>query len=299
MRAKLPDTAAGWTKYESNPVIGGGKLGTVFDIAVLRDGGKYRMWGSWRPKQSLALFESMDGIHWSDPEIVFSPEKSTGWEDDINRPAIVKRADGYHLWYTGQAEGKSWIGYATSPDGKTWKRMGAEPVISPGAAWEKQAVMCPTVIWDEKVGVFRMWYSGGDQYEPDAIGYATSPDGLHWTKLGDPVFRPESKHVWEQFKVAGPQVFQHNGWYYLLYIGYRDMDHTQIKITRSHNGLTNWVRNSLNPIIQPGQNGFDQDAYYKPFALFDGNRWLLWYNGRHASLERIALVVHEGEDLGF
>ena len=27
-----------------------------------------------------------------------------------------------------------------------------------------------------------MWYSGGEQYEPNAIGYATSPDGLAWTK---------------------------------------------------------------------------------------------------------------------
>ncbi len=299
MRAKLPDTSAGWRKYEGNPVIGGGKLGTVFDIAVLREDGKYRMWGSWRPKQSLALFESTDGIHWSDPEIVFGPDKSSGWEEDINRPAVIKRSDGYHLWYTGQANGKSWIGYATSPDGKSWKRMSARPVISPEAPWEKEAVMCPTVIWDDKSGLFRMWYSGGDQYEPDAIGYATSSDGLHWTKNPAPVFGPASEHVWEQYKVAGPQVFQHDGWYYLLYIGYRDMDHAQIGIARSRDGLTNWIRNTANPIVRPTQDGFDQDACYKPFAVFDGKRWLLWYNGRHASLERIALVTREGEDLGF
>ena len=38
--------------------------------------------------------------------------------------------------------------------------------------------MCPHVIWDEEMKLFRMWYSGGEQYEPNAIGYATSPDGL-------------------------------------------------------------------------------------------------------------------------
>ncbi len=32
-------TAAGWVKYDKNPVLGG-KLGTCFDIAVLREGGK-------------------------------------------------------------------------------------------------------------------------------------------------------------------------------------------------------------------------------------------------------------------
>ena len=60
--AKMPETSAGWRKYEKNPSIGG-QYGTVFDIAVLREGGKYRMWGSWRPKKSLALFESKAGIH--------------------------------------------------------------------------------------------------------------------------------------------------------------------------------------------------------------------------------------------
>src|SRR5207253_1039680 len=73
LRASLPETTAGWQKYEGNPLIGGGKLGTVFDIAVLRENEKYRMWGSWRPKRSLALFESPDGIRWSEPEVVFPP----------------------------------------------------------------------------------------------------------------------------------------------------------------------------------------------------------------------------------
>jgi len=72
-----PETTAGWTKYEANPVLGG-KLGTCFDIAVLREEGRYRMWFSWRPKKSLALVESTDGIHWGDPQIeAFLNRKST------------------------------------------------------------------------------------------------------------------------------------------------------------------------------------------------------------------------------
>ena len=142
LTAKLPETTAGWRKHENSPIIGG-QYGTVFDIAVLREGGKYRMWGSWRPKKSLALFESGDGIHWSAPEIVFGPNAATKWEEDINRPAVVRRADGYHLWYTGQANEHSWIGYATSPDGKGWKRMSPDPVLSADQPWEKVAVMCP------------------------------------------------------------------------------------------------------------------------------------------------------------
>ncbi|MDP2997167.1 MAG: family 43 glycosylhydrolase [Bryobacterales bacterium] len=269
-------------------------------MAVLHEDGKYRMWGSWRPKKSLALFESADGVKWSDPVVVFGPNPATDWENDINRPAVVKRADGYHLWYTGQARGHSWIGYATSPDGRTWKRMSDKPVLSPELPWEKVALMCPTVILDESARLFRMWYSGGEQYEPDAIGYATSPDGLRWTKhTSNPVFRPNPSHVWEQRKVAGAQVFRHGDWYYIFYIGFRDVDHAQIGVARSRDGITNWERHPGNPVVRPGQDEFDQDACYKPFTLFDGKRWMLWYNGRHGWLERIALAIHDGEDLGF
>ena len=52
-----------------------------------------------------------------------------------------------------------------------------KPVLSAEAAWEKVAVMCPHVIYDDEQGRYHMWYSGGEQYEPNAIGYATSPTG--------------------------------------------------------------------------------------------------------------------------
>ena len=110
------------------------------------------MYFTWRPRKSVALVtsaEGADGVRWSEPVIVLGPNPATGWEEDINRPVVVKRDDGYHMWYTGQAGGRSHIGYATSPDGRTWKRMSDRPVLSPERPWEKVAVMCPHVIWDE------------------------------------------------------------------------------------------------------------------------------------------------------
>jgi len=298
--AAAPETSAGWKKFEDNPVMGG-KYGTCFDISVLKEGGGYRMWLSWRPKKSVALVESKDGIHWSEPpQIVLGPRKESGWEDDINRPVVVKRGDGYHMWYTGQAKGHSWIGYATSPDGITWKRMSDKPVLSPEKPWEKVALMVPHVLWDEEAKQFRMWYSGGEQYEPDAIGYATSADGLAWSKHeANPIFKFDPASEWEQHKVTGCQVEKHGDWYLMFYIGFRDVHHAQIGVARSKDGITNWQRHPANPIIQPGKDKWDHDACYKPFAIFDGRQWLLWYNGRHGSLEQIGVVFHDGEDLGF
>src|ERR1700683_2907662 len=69
-------TTAGWVKYAKNPVLGG-DLGTCFDLTVLKEGDTSRMWFSWRPKRSIALVESKDGIQWSKPVIVLGPNKKT------------------------------------------------------------------------------------------------------------------------------------------------------------------------------------------------------------------------------
>jgi predicted GH43/DUF377 family glycosyl hydrolase len=293
------ETTAGWAKSPRSPVLGG-DLGTCFDVSVLKEGDTYRMWFSWRPKKSIALVESKDGIVWSKPLIVLGPNKETDWEDDINRPVVIKHGSFYRMWYTGQARGKSWIGYATSQDGKTWKRESDKPVISADKPWEKVAVMCPHVLFDDRAGHYRMWYSGGEQYEPDAIGHATSKDGLNWVKHGDdPVFKPEPGLAWEEDRVTACQVIRQGDGYLMFYIGFRDKDHAQIGVARSKDGMTGWQRHPANPIIRPGEGKWDQDAVYKPFAIFDGLKWLLWYNGRRGGVEQVGLATHEGEDLGF
>jgi predicted GH43/DUF377 family glycosyl hydrolase len=204
------------------------------------------------------------------------------------------------MWYTGQARGHSWIGYAASQDGKTWKRMSDKPVLSAEESWEKVAVMCPHVLYDEKLKLYRMWYSGGEQYEPNAIGYATSKDGLKWTKHeNNPIFRPVPENAWEKERVTACQVIRQGDWYLLFYIGFRDRDHAQIGVARSRDGIGDWQRHPANPIIRPGKDKWDHDAVYKPYAIFDGRRWLLWYNGRRGGMEQIGLAIHNDVDLGF
>ncbi|HKG06363.1 MAG TPA: hypothetical protein VKB19_07895 [Pedobacter sp.] len=292
------ETVAGWVKYENNPVLGG-DFGTIFDISVLRETNGYSMWSSWRPKKSIALSTSKDGLAWTDPIPVLMPNPGNTWESDLNRPCVIKKDNIYHMWYTGQADGKSWIGYATSPDGKTWRRTSKAPVLSAELAWEKTSVMCPSVIWDQKAGIYKMWYSGGEQYEPDAIGYATSADGINWKKNAkDPIFSHDPLNKWEQAKVTACQVIQEKGYYLMFYIGFRDVDYAQIGIARSKDGIHNWERHPQNPIIRPG-DGWDSSAVYKPYAIYDGKQWLLWYNGRKDGKEQIGVVLHKGEDLGF
>lgn len=115
----------------------------------------------------------------------------------------------------------------------------------------------------------------------------------------NPIFTADPKSAWDQHKVTAGQVVRRGAWYYLFYIGFRNVHHAQIGLARSRDGITGWERHSGNPIIRPGKDRWDADAVYKPFALFDGTRWLLWYNGRRGNVEQIGLAFHAGEDLGF
>jgi predicted GH43/DUF377 family glycosyl hydrolase len=296
------ETSGGWKKFEGNPVLGG-ENGSCYDISVLKEDNTYRMWFSWGAKHFIGYVESTDGIHWSEPpNAVFGPNPESGWEDDINRPCVLNHTNDYHMWYTAQAKGRSCIGYATSFNGVKWERMSDQPVLSADQPWENNtAVMCPSVLWDETAKQFRMWYSsGGDQYLPRAIGYATSPDGLTWKKYeGNPIFSAEPNNPWEKYGVTGCQVEKVGDWYVMFYIGIQDQSTARICLARSKDGITNWQRHPANPIISPGKDKWDQNGCYKPYAIFDGKQWLLWYNGRNGPLGQIGGAVHEGKNLGF
>lgn len=294
-----------WVKYDKNPVLGGGDLGTIFDICVLPDGKGYRMYSSWRPQKSIALHTSKDGKNWSLPRIVL-PFTEDDWQFRLNRPGVLYKDGVYHMWYTGQVYSKKGykgirlrIGYATSSDGINFKRH-SNFVMEPTEHWEGESLMCPHVIWDDSEKIFKMWYSGGETFEPNEIGYATSKDGINWEKYkGNPVMVPDKNSKWEKEKVTACQVIKRENDYLMFYIGFEDIHTARICMARSKDGISNWERYGKNPIIQPTKGGWDSEATYKPYAVFDGKDWLLWYNGRTGHLERIGLAVHKGKDLGF
>ncbi|MDR3792275.1 MAG: family 43 glycosylhydrolase [Terracidiphilus sp.] len=321
----------GWEKSPANPVLGGA-LGTCFDVCVLKLGTRYRMYFSWRPRKSIAIVESNDGIHWEipadGPRIVLGPSAETQWEGDINRPTIVQVGETYHLWYTGQTKTNSAIGHAVSKDGLVWTRANGRngaPVLTPLLPWEGVDVMTPDVLWEPEEKLFKMWYSAGEQYEPNAIGYATSTDGQVWSRNERaPIFAADPQHTWEKERVTAPCIVKDGGYYYAFYIGFKDIQTAAIGVARSRDGITNWERYRQNPIVRPPvpndasqflddhlwkrhrwghrfeqEHAWDGDACYRPSVLHERGRWMLWYNGRRGTVEQIGVAIHRGDDLGF
>jgi len=303
MEQRCRGTARGWVKHSANPLLGGA-YGTCFDISMLKEEGIIKLYFSWRDHKSIAMCESEDGIHWGAPRFCIRPrDTARGWEDDLNRPSVIKRESTYHMWYTGQykagyADGTSHIFHASSGDGVVFERTAHDPVLSPELPWEKTSVMCPSVLWDEDEGIYKMWYSGGEQYEPNAIGYAESMDGLVWRKsVANPIFQADPGSSWEQHKTAACQVIHYEGGYLMFYIGFHDEDYAQIGVARSDDGILSWERYKHNPIIAPDEGAWDGDACYKPFVLNVDGQWMLWYNGRKGQKEQIGLAIHQGAEI--
>ena len=82
-----------WQKYGKEPVMGGGELGTIFDIAVLKTNKGYEMFSSWRPQKSIAVHYSKDGKKWTSPVIVL-PYQDEGWQFRLNRPCVLVKDGG-------------------------------------------------------------------------------------------------------------------------------------------------------------------------------------------------------------
>lgn len=178
------------------------------------------------------------------------------------RSILKMGSSDYRMWYEAiraDAEGTTTVAYATGSDGDDWVKHPDNPVMVPSEPWEGPEVSPTTVIWDSAAGLFKMWYHGGGNDAPRMIGYATSPDGLTWSKHpGNPVLEPGRPGRWDDRYVADVKVVKRNENEFLLwYKGVRDSDGlAQVGLARSADGV-NWTKEPGNPVFSPSSGGWD------------------------------------------
>jgi hypothetical protein len=225
-----------------------GQQGIASDPFVLLEN-RYRLWftsvvlNSNNPAQiATAYTESDDGTRWDTPTYdVLEPTSGTFDEAGVETVTVVRTDPStLRLFYTGdsqpQGNGSQWhaIGTATSTDGVQWTKAG-NAVFQAQADWEMgicvdQACTTraggvgePTVLFDPATG-YRMWYAalgtlGG--VGTFRLGYATSPDGITWTRNADPVFEPGDSGNWDDAGVTEPAVVLDPVLgYHLFYFGF-------------------------------------------------------------------------------
>jgi len=159
----------------------------------------------------------------------------------------------YRMWFTGLSQGTGQragfdvarIGTADSdwghPEGP-WTKYFA-PVLDVGEwlSWDGISVSAPTVLWDERARIYRMWYTGFDGWEY-RIGYAVSADGYGWTKYPVPVLSDAFPSLFD-----APTVVKIGDFFWMWYhdgkVGY-------IRCAYSGDGIwwTDWGK----PVLKPG-----------------------------------------------
>jgi hypothetical protein len=243
----------------SSPTIVTGLTGKPGHAVVVNVGTEivphYRIWYAdsevWPyDVDLLRTAESDDGISWANdqpigqinPLIRENNETEPAYEwlyGSYGPGAIMYDPDGYedlnetdplgnkYVMYYDQYTRHSLTGVnevtmlAISVDGVNWKRYGDEPVLvaaGGSTAWDAQYAYAWSVLKLEEG--YCMWYSGGIADYNDGIGYATSSDGLTWTKSGEnPLMHVNDTVAWRDDRTYCPAVIEADGFYKMWFAG--------------------------------------------------------------------------------
>jgi P pilus assembly chaperone PapD len=190
-----------WTKFPGNPVLERSGPAPAWDQngvdlgPILKEGDTYSMFfrgydATFAIRYGLAT--STDLMTWQRTnDFVFGPGAGGSWEANLDEIIVKLMGSGYGMWYLAyDAGGSEQIGYATSPDGVSWSRSAANPVLPKGGAgdWDAGGIQSFQLLERPWLGDYMMAYSGHDLVGNSGIGIATSTDGITWVKdLANPV----------------------------------------------------------------------------------------------------------------
>ena len=250
----------------------------VRDPSVLYQSKQYNMW-YWNDSASIGYATSPDGVNWTkySGNPVFT---------NVLRPSVVYKSGTYYLFYAKTDETAIGLATSTNPQGP-FTDQGL--VLSGTQTWESGMIRGPSVWFDESAELFKLWYSAGsvspagvDWTEPAAIGYATSQDGINWTKYANnPIMQGLNDGSWLSQAIETLRVYKLDNTYYGFYHAADYWGISRIGLTTSTDGIT-WNPQASDLILDLGKYGdFDADFLYTTAPAYI-NGWKLWYNGRNS-----------------
>ena len=215
---------------------------------------------------------------------------SAGWESGgIWRPSVAYNGTSFMMWYTGSDPQGTWeIGLATSNDGIAWTRYQNNPVLRIGSEsngdWDYGAVGYSWVLYVK--GQYKMWYVG-QIYSPvgditsQMVGYATSPDGINWTKYsGNPVLTPDPSEPWYEKYLGLPAVVWTGSSFLMYYVAANDTASQGI-VAASPDGI-HWTRKAVVHIPIAAWDSYTDYRFISSVTDLSGT-FMMSYYGRSQS----------------
>ena len=214
---------------------------------VEKVGSEYRMW-YWQASHLYSIADirtatSADGLAWSNDQVitqvastVIDNSSSSNWNRGSYGPAdVIYNPDGsdtivepvneasvwankFVMYYDGTTGGDESIGLAVSNDGVNWQGYngGVAPVLAGTSGtddWDEGYVSRCTVIMED-ADTYHMWFSGGVGTMDAGIGYASSADGITWTRdATNPIFHKDDGEDWRSSRTYCPVVIGDEMWF--------------------------------------------------------------------------------------
>jgi len=263
-----------WAIHPASPVLVEGPgwydQNGVFGPSVVVVDGVYHMFYSCEAdigRERTAHAVSPDGIVWTkdpaNPVLDLGPPGSID-SGEVTHPTVIYEEPLFRIWYNCRmdipGEEPRYVAYATSYDGVTWARY-PTPVMEEGAIgeWDNGIAMMNVFLFQ---GTYYLFYTGiiGDVEGGTAtaqIGYATSPDGISWTRRSpsEPVLRMGDAGDWDSVLVGAPVVMETGTGFRMWYAGGVDFENIDWGLATSE---------------YPPRPVHDYGAY---FPLYEGAVW--------------------------
>ena len=281
-----------WIKYSGNPILlptaGSWDADFVTTPRVIYNGNAYQMWyqGGVSGISRIGYATSPDGINWVKHGIALSPGSAGQWDNSsVGLGSVLWNGTAYMIWYTGTNgitfQGGA-IGLATSTDGLNWVKYPSNPIIKPSFLGNDQKYIATPYVVRLNL-TYNMWYTAKSAAAPNInkIVYATSFDGIHWTKWPSPVFAPSTDPTaWDARSVYSSSAIWNGQLFGIWYSGINQTGLVpRIGYATSPDGA-DWKRFPNNPILTPGPQGsWDSAGVEQPSVVQIGSSFMLFYDG--------------------
>ncbi len=191
-------------------------------------------------------------------------------------------------WIDMKKSAGSLYGWLVTQNGKIYKyeplrwqfkKYAGNPILTTGAAgsFDAKYILSPNVLYVK--GMYHMWYEAASGTNNYSVGYATSPDGITWTKYaGNPVLQLDpSPSAFDGKAITSPRVHWDGQRFHMLYLGQSTSNILRMGYAYSSDGI-HWTKNPTF-VLDVGALGTWDGAGVGPGAFMkEGAKWELWYD---------------------
>ncbi|RMB85201.1 hypothetical protein CTZ28_13640 [Streptomyces shenzhenensis] len=161
-----------------------------------------------------------------------------------------------------------------------WERRGV--IMSRSLPWESSLLQDPCLVYGEGGGpLFKMWYGS-----LHAVGYATSDDGVHWTKAAEPVLTPTLPS--ESNALNQPSVVHRDGRWHMTYFGVAGDGNGQIHYATADDPAGPWEKHG---VVLTSTMPWEDRWIYNSSLIYDATAHFWKRTGRCPTARRSRCVT--------